>query len=834
MAGIACAELSPLALPGWLVAPLGAALALGVCILLVLALFAPRVSTRTLAASAALLAAPLGAARHASVYSLPPHHVAHAAQPARTLTRLSGRVLTEPVETPPERFNPFLPLAPEPRTRFVLEASQLETSAPSRSVTGRVQVTVRASLPGLRAGDAVRLTGWLSRPRGPQNPGDADWARYLRWQNIHAQLHVEGPASVTRLDATPCGWAASAQRFIQDRAARFLLEPAAATASEDARGLLETMVLGHRSAVSRAVEDAFVRTGTIHFLSVSGSHVAMLAWFVWFVLRVLARRGRRTFASALAVVLLLYATVAEWNAPFLRSIVLGLLACAAALSGRPLCVLNWLSLSAMLLLAANPMELFQPGFQLSFAQVLALFMLTPRAFAWIRQPDDAQLGPPPDANLPGVIGRKLRNLVFAAIATSLIAWTAAIPLTLLHFGQFTPWGALQSVLITLFVTAVVVLGFLASLAGAVYAPAGTLLAAPLLGATQGLLALVEQLSRIPGSRIESAPPPVWLVAVSYALAAWWLFAAPDRRLPDAEEAAAARRRVKQRGVVTVTVLTILWLAWGWIPPADDGALTLRVLAVGHGAAQLVSTGDGRAMLVDAGTLSNRDVGETAARVAWRAGLRQLDALAISHANIDHFSGAHSLLRRVPAAEFLHTSYLERSPGAERVRELMDGLPDSIPRRTIGSGETLHLGSAVIEVLWPPSDLPSEVSTNDTSLVLRMSVAGRRLLLTGDIERLAIRRLLADHESGRIDLSADVLVAPHHGAALPRDTAALLRAVRPFEVLVSSAEVQPRLARLVRESLGDSCRVRFTAEVGMLVARISRDGTVKVTAPLEAP
>lgn len=833
MAGIACAALPGVAAPAWLTAWLAAAIVAALGALLAAAACSRRFSTRALVVCAASLAAPLGALRYASVTALPPHHVAHVAQHERVLTRISGRVLTDPVETPPEALNPCLPLAPEPRTRFVLEAGRLEASLPPRDLTGRVQVTVRGSLPGVRAGDTLTLTGWLARPRGAQNPGDVDWARYLRLQNIHAQLHVEDAVHAKVESAARRSWAADVQRFIQDRSAGFLLEPAAATASDDARGLLETMVLGRRSAVSRAVEDAFVRTGTVHFLSVSGSHVAMLAWFVWFVLRAVARQGRRTVAAALAVVLVLYATVAEWNAPFLRSIVLGLLACAAALSNRPLCVLNWLALSALLLLAANPLELFQPGFQLSFAQVLALFTLVPRAIAWFRQSDDDEaLGPPDDESLVSIVLRRLRNAVFVTLSASVVAWLTSIPLTLLHFGQFTPWGWAQSVLITLLVTAVVVLGFFAALVGAVHAPAGALLAGPLFAATQGLVVLVDQLSRVPASRIEAAPPPLWLVAASYVLAGWWLRAVPERRPRDAERRVAARSRIKQRSFVVGAMLAVAWFAWSLTPAANDGALTLRVLAVGNGAAQLLSTSGGQAMLVDVGTLFNRDVGETANRVARRAGLRRLDALAVSHANLDHFSGAASIMRRLPPREFLHTAYLERSVGAAQVHELLRSIPPQTPRRVIGTGDTLRLGDAMIDVLWPPPDLHEATTPNDTSLVLRVAVAGRKVLLTGDIERLAIRRLLAEQAAGRIDLAADVLVAPHHGSVLPRDTEDFLRAVRPREVLVSSAEFRPKLAQAVGRALGESCAVRFTAESGMLVATIEADGAIRLSAPLE--
>jgi competence protein ComEC len=99
---------------------------------------------------------------------------------------------------------------------------------------------------------------------------------------------------------------------------------------------------------------------------------------------------------------------------------------------------------------------------------------------------------------------------------------------------------------------------------------------------------------------------------------------------------------------------------------------------------------------------------------------------------------------------------------------------------IRAGDVFRFGSTRIDVLWPISGMDDPTS-NDTSLVLRLTCAGRRILLTGDIGQQAMTDLLA---SG-IDLKADVLLLPHHGGwddALP----AFFDAVDPHTVLVSAS------------------------------------------------
>jgi competence protein ComEC len=86
---------------------------------------------------------------------------------------------------------------------------------------------------------------------------------------------------------------------------------------------------------------------------------------------------------------------------------------------------------------------------------------------------------------------------------------------------------------------------------------------------------------------------------------------------------------------------------------------------------------------------------------------------------------------------------------------------------------------MVEVIWPPADLPPEFAPNDASLVLRLRHAGRSILFTGDVQEPAMLRLL---ESPHL-LKADVLVAPHHGSVEPC-TADFIAAVDP-SVIVSS-------------------------------------------------
>ena len=150
------------------------------------------------------------------------------------------------------------------------------------------------------------------------------------------------------------------------------------------------------------------------------------------------------------------------------------------------------------------------------------------------------------------------------------------------------------------------------------------------------------------------------------------------------------------------------------------------------------------------------------------------------------------------------------------------LGSGIDVKLIVSGSRLFgTGQARIEVLWPPSEpaTPMPLSSNDSSLVARISYAGRRILLTGDISNIAQRMLLG---SG-IDLKADVLVWPHHGAIIDT-TRSFFEAVDPEIVLVScAADRAERIEQLDQDSLLSGRKYYSTAKNGALSVLLRAEG-----------
>lgn len=229
-----------------------------------------------------------------------------------------------------------------------------------------------------------------------------------------------------------------------------------------------------------------------------------------------------------------------------------------------------------------------------------------------------------------------------------------------------------------------------------------------------------------------------------------------------------------------------WLALGLVgsvaarPAADE--LRVTFLAVGHGGCTVLET-DGRVLLYDAGAMGGPEV--TSRHIApflWGRGVRRIDEVFLSHADLDHYNGLAALSERFAIGQVTCTpTFADRASPAvrltlERLRQ------QGVPVRLVSAGARLSAGATTFDVLHPPPTGP-EGPENCRSLVLAVRHAGHTLLLTGDLEGPGLQMLLEMPA-----VRSDVLMAPHHGGR-GANTPALAAWARPRVVV--SCEGLPR-------------------------------------------
>jgi competence protein ComEC len=426
--------------------------------------------------------------------------------------------------------------------------------------------------------------------------------------------------------------------------------------------------------------------------------------------------------------------------------------------------------------------------------------------------------------LPVRAGLRLWEIV---LLSAVIQW-GMMPMLAGDFHRVSLAGPLSNIPAVLLTGLIVPLGFLALLLTFVWARLA-IVVAKVVGFCAGLLlATVEWFSRLPRVSYRIPDPPIWLVLLFFA--AFIVLAAAARVAASRRKGRLARRQLPPPiaaaewvSALILAALTILVASRPFAPALDRGSLEVTVLDVGQGDSIFAAFPDGHTMLVDGGGLagsewvggyrSGTDVGEeVVSPYLWSRGLKRLDVVALTHADHDHEDGLHAVLTNFRVGEL----WIGREDERAAFRGLLDearaaGIPIVI--RT--QGEETDWSGARVNVLWPPAAAPRQLSSNDTSLVLRLSDGPAHFLLTGDIEKSTEDALVSEH----VPLASDFLKVPHHGSKTS-SAAEFLASVSPRFAAVSVGEANPF------GHPSESVVERYEQD-GVRLLRTDRDGAVTV-------
>jgi competence protein ComEC len=491
------------------------------------------------------------------------------------------------------------------------------------------------------------------------------------------------------------------------------------------------------------IEHAFLATGTVHFMAVSGFNVMLVVAPILILLRAFGL-GLRATAMVVAAAVLAFVLMTEMEPPVLRAAILVWVICLGWLLGREPMNLNTLAAGAFVVLLVRPADLFSPSFQLSFLAVLGMMYLVGRIegtavrLFW-------PLGPPPEP-LTWYSRFTFKHILSGTLIISFAATVAVVPLVASKFHIVGWLAPIASTILLPLVFALTVSGMVLVAFGWIAPPVADLLAIVPDAIGHAIAWVVKTLAGVPGAYFYVGEiSPAHLVVIYGLLAAWiWR-----------EQLGLSRRRLALAALAAAAMF--LWT--GAHRPPD--AVRATFLAVGSGNANLLEFPDGRCILYDAGSaLSHVRAAETVTAPAlWSRGVSRLDAIFISHPHFDHFKDILPIVERFGVRRvFVPPTFMRaRLRSDDNVVKAL--LERGVRVEFFSAGDRLGgLRGADLVAVWPRGPRSQTRAINDGSLVLLVSSGERRLLLTGDIEPAAIAALL----EAEPDLRADAMLWPHHG------------------------------------------------------------------------
>ncbi len=320
-----------------------------------------------------------------------------------------------------------------PRQITTVEVLKLRTWKGWIRVTGRLPLQIDQPAAELRAGQIIDARGMLERPPAAMNPGEFNGAAYYRQHRIVADFTVNRADNI-HIIADP---GPSPLTWLRNKA-HHLLAAGFTDKNSAESAILDAMILGNRDTQLRDVEADFIQTGIAYQLSVSGLHIALLAWMVFWACRFLRIAPRKTLLITTCFVLL-YSSVSLPSHSGIRSAILFFTIAVATMAGRFTDTRQLLAIAVIAMLLWHPMDLSSLGFQFSFAVCIAIVVLLPALDASARSqvsPDDR--AKPRDTDPTSIERLPARVLRFTQFC--IVAWLATLPLVAYDVGHTSIWS----------------------------------------------------------------------------------------------------------------------------------------------------------------------------------------------------------------------------------------------------------------------------------------------------------------------------------------------------------------------------------------------------------
>ncbi len=676
-------------------------------------------------------------------------------------------------------------------------------------------------LPTLHSGDEISFVAQAHLPQVFRNEGAFDRRAYLQQQGIDLVATLRAPSLLEKDSSAKFSVAnllARARSHLRNKINAIFPE------SPDVAGVLRAMLLGDRSFLDRDESVAFQKTGVFHVLVVAGLHVGAFAVFLYWIGRKLRLSiGWTTLSLFLA--LLAYVSLIEQRPPVLRAALMALVLLIAGYFFRRLELLNSAAIAALVLLIANPMELRDSSFQLSF---LSIGCIAGIAVPWMNrhiEPYAKSLRGWRDVTRDAA--HKPRIIQFRIDLRSLLDWLAAknktisapilgdtvvfllrtsfrfwelvlltfvlqigmLPLMALDFHRVTILGALGNLVAVPLTGILVPYGFVTLLFGSISATIATYLAIPLRWLATFLIQAVAWFSHLAHSNYRVAGPPTSLIVFFFVLVI---------SISSFLRFESRRARLFTRvSAIALLATTFVIAVHPFAPQIAKGKLELDVLDVGQGDSLFLVSPAGHTMLIDAGGPPPQfgaqsqqrtiDPGEEAVSpFLWSRGFKRIDVVALTHAHQDHLGGLPAIFENFQVVALwigreVHSSALEKLEAIARAHD--------VPLIHESRGQTFHWDGVEGKILWPELDSgePATTAKNNDSLVLRLQFRNRSFLLPGDAETKAEADILSENSTE--SLQADVLKVGHHGSK-NSTTPEFLTAVRPKWAAISSGAENP--------------------------------------------
>ena len=597
---------------------------------------------------------------------------------------------------------------------------------------------------------------------------------------------------------------------------------------EEEKGLLEGILLGDKENISEEITENFSESNISHILAVSGMHIVYIIFISNFLFnKIIGKHYSKLISS---IVILIYMCMVNFTSSIVRAGITGIIALMANFVYRKNDTWEALSISLFVILINNPFAIKDIGLQLSFAATVGIcvFDRTIKKYyeIWIDKVSRRAIRKNKKIikMVIKILKSKIGKALIDAFIVTISATISVMPIMIFNFNSLAVTSLIVSVFAGFLVGPIMILGI-------IFIFVKTQIIGILLSIFLDILLKVSSIgNRLPLNQIYLVTPKIYEILLYY-VGTFIVNFIIKIRLEKNPNAFYLRGKylinffkykfkLKLKNIISIIlIICILNLFYLKIPKN----LKIYFVDVGQGDCTLVITPNNKTILIDGGgsEFSNFNVGKSILMpYLLDRQIAVIDYVIFSHMDLDHAQGLLYVMENMKVKNAIIGKQYERTSNYDKFIKIAGNRGINI--KVVEAGNRINIENDVyFNVLWPSSsNMISENSVNNNSLVCKLVYKNFSMLFTGDIEEIAERAILKFYKNNPEVLETKVLKVAHHGAKTS-STAEFLNAVKPKFALIGVGKNNNfgHPSELTLEKLKMvNCRVYRTDEVGEVFIR----------------
>lgn len=341
----------------------------------------------------------------------------------------------------------------------------------------------------ISVGNGIECISVMKEPT-TRHDSNFDYANYLKTQGFKAETFVYYDnirSKATKCDRIPLKYRLGI--ILQQYRTKLISIFSSKDISENNLAVISALTLGDKSLLTKQLKEQYSIAGASHILALSGLHLGI----IYYILTLLMWRSNRLWWWRIIVRIILMITIWGYVAlvgmpiSAVRSALMLTICSIVEISNRNTNPTNTVLTAAAIILAVNPISIFDIGFQMSFLAVMFIIMLSTPLYSFLAT--------------PSVRKSRILNITCKVSATSIAAQIGVMPLTAYYFGRISCWFLLSNLIVIPLAT-LLLYGCLATLATAGIPTIQSAIVCGTGHIVQMMNSIVLHIAKLPGASIE--------------------------------------------------------------------------------------------------------------------------------------------------------------------------------------------------------------------------------------------------------------------------------------------------------------------------------------------